>query len=306
MNGRTVLTGMLVVLVFSLAGPASAMEEAEPGTRTAVGVPDSWKLAADLAQQSIALSAGRGVERTQTLVVLSGETEAADLAKIVEDMRIMGRILDKALVADFDSRGPGRAMGFTDLAPVFQSGGVQGIYLEGYGVLFLLPKVDFPLTPPPKVEKPEAGPEADSLWERTKREMYSPRHVALRREAPKTEYDAKKVKELQKTVLEALRHAANMRGLKPGESIAVAVLGGGRTTPIITKRGVGGFEGFGVKEDDEPVRVFVRTPSLLEAAASPSQATVLTIHVKKSDVDAFAEGELSLDEFRERATIVTY
>ena len=32
----------------------------------------------------------------------------------------------------------------------------------------------------------------------------------------------------------------------------------------------------------------------------------MTIRVKKSDVDAFAQGKLSPDEFRDKASIATY
>lgn len=40
--------------------------------------------------------------------------------------------------------------------------------------------------------------------------------------------------------------------------------------------------------------------------SGPRQATVLTVPVRKSDVDAFAQGKLTLDEFAERATITAY
>ena len=42
------------------------------------------------------------------------------------------------------------------------------------------------------------------------------------------------------------------------------------------------------------------------SGGSTSGKTVLTIRAKKSDVDAFAEGELTADQFRERAGIFTY
>ena len=70
-------------------------------------------------------------------------------------------------------------------------------------------------------------------------------------------------------LLEVLKEASNMR-LEPDESIAVVVTGGAPGYP--------GTEG----------------------------GTVLTIHVKKRDVDAFAEGDLDPEEFQERATMVLH
>ena len=38
----------------------------------------------------------------------------------------------------------------------------------------------------------------------------------------------------------------------------------------------------------------------------PPRGTIMTIRVKKSDVDAFAQGKLSADEFRTKAAITAY
>jgi hypothetical protein len=37
-----------------------------------------------------------------------------------------------------------------------------------------------------------------------------------------------------------------------------------------------------------------------------SAESVLTIRVKKSDIDAFAKGKSNLDDFRKRATVLIY
>jgi hypothetical protein len=38
----------------------------------------------------------------------------------------------------------------------------------------------------------------------------------------------------------------------------------------------------------------------------PGRQTVLTLRVKKSDVDAYAKGKVNLDEFQKRARLTAY
>ena len=297
------------------------IQEAERAAQKGLSAAEArLRAAVRVAREARSAAPGRGVS-TQTLVVRSQKTEETELAQVVEDMQIMARIFDKALWEEFGQAYSGAAGGdevsiWSRIAEApssysrfpyssaFDRHVVQGLYLEGYGVLFLLPKVDFPLTPPPKVEKPEAEPEADSLWERTKREMYGPRHVALRPEAPKTEYDADKVEKLQKTLLEVLKHSANMSSLQPEESIAVVAQGGAKpfpsdVDPLTSASRVTYRTDFAITVEG------LKEPLVLSRGSS-GPPTVLTIHVTKSDVDAFAEGELSFDQFRDRATIVVY
>ncbi len=106
-----------------------------------------------------------------------------------------------------------------------------------------------------------------------------------------TIYDAKKVENLRKKLLETLKHAANIRSLQPEASVAMAVVGPAHTEPsrvILSLETTGGI----IVTDRE-----LRTNL---------QETVLTIRTKKADVDAFAEGKLSFEEFRQRATILAY
>ena len=101
------------------------------------------------------------------------------------------------------------------------------------------------------------------------------------------QYDAKKVEKLDAALLEALKEATNIRNLKPDQSIAVAVLG---------YRGV-----------VADVYVIGGKAVLKRSGGVPEvQRSVLTIHVKKSDVDAFAKGEVTPEEFRGRATVLAY
>ena len=184
--------------------------------------------------------------------------------------------------------------------------GIQGIYLEGHGLLFMM-RVKFPLVPPPEVETPKVEEGADSVWEQTKREVLGTgKALATERQA----YDAKKVTDLEEALLETLKHASNIRNLDPEESIAVVLLGGNATggprldAYSLTKGVRFAVRGRAGGKDNGTFITYDSPPGAL--LTGPRQATVLTVHVRKSDVDAFAEGKLTLDEFRKRATITAY
>jgi hypothetical protein len=113
---------------------------------------------------------------------------------------------------------------------------------------------------------------------------------------PGEEFSEEKVNNLKTSVLEALKNAANIRDLKADESITVSVFGGvttvGPRPHVSIRRGGGGSSA--VMEEER------------EAPEPPARGTILTIRVKKSDVDAFAKGKLTLDEFRKRAGMAIY
>jgi hypothetical protein len=87
---------------------------------------------------------------------------------------------------------------------------------------------------------------------------------------------------LKDALLEAFKSAANIRNLKPDDTVSVCVVG--VPGPAIYKAiSIGSTWG-------KPVNV-------------STGRGVLAIRVKKSDVDAFAKGKLDLDQFRKRAGI---
>jgi len=242
-----------------------------------------------------------------------------EMPPIVEDMQIMSQILDKAL----GRMSAGRltrhvTKAFDDVLaqakrnPVFPAGPydqTRGVFLEGYGALFLT-EVDYPLTPGrDKSSEPEQGKVEESVWEETMRELgytRKPELVVDKTWSGDTDvnfladtstsgtwgsssgltirYDAKRVEQLQKTLLETLKHATNIRSLKPEDSVAVVVQGTHRTTPTVAAYDASSGAVFG----------------------KSGGRTMLTIRVKKSDIDAFASGELPFDEWRKKATMVAY
>ena len=259
----------------------------------------------------------------RVLVVPPAEMKAEELAVIKQDMNIMTRIFDKKLNQQL-RLGEGETIIFGGLSvsrgnKQFISGddkATKAIYVGGYGALFFI-KVSFPLSPPRevKVEKIEEG--VDPVWEETKQEIYAPKEaLATILASPPDdigfdevlkslragtsvlpEYDAEKVDELKRKLIKTLKHAANIRSLKPQDWVVLAVTG----TPqpvIITQIRL-------IHDEKDGEIIYHVTPKIQEARSASPSSTVLTIRVKKSDIDAFSKGELDFDQFRECTRILT-
>jgi hypothetical protein len=250
----------------------------------------------------------------RVLVIRSADTDPKTQASLEEDLAVMSRIFDKALDEEVGGSKHGwTAMGI-DLSFMPGSNPIRSLYLDGYGALFML-NVGFPLLPPPaKAEEPKETRPADSAWEEARREVYG--QPADRKVVPDSgeEFDGDKVNTLKDALLEGLKSATNIRNLKSDDWITVCVFGGGSAAPVkvktvkvSTKAGAPPAE-FLADEMTYDVRaneVFMRNGVFLPSG-SRNRGTILTIRVKKSDVDAFAKGRLNLDEFRKKASLTTY
>ena len=239
------------------------------------------------------------------LVVPAAELKGEDLAAITEDMTVMSRIFGNKLSQARLTTGRG-GWYVEDYNPFFgrDSGTIEAIYLEGYAALFLM-KVNFPLSPSPEAQEEKKTEEGDTdpLWTQMRQEIYAPEEADRRRrtdDRPEEKYDAEKVEELKETIIKTLKHAANIRGLKPDQSVILTVIGGQSQsgTATVTQSYLYG------RSTGRSSRMVRRAPVVPTVAAS-FLPTVLTICVKKSDIDAFAKGELSFDQFRQRTKIFT-
>jgi hypothetical protein len=249
-----------------------------------------------------------GRNSSRALVVRTSEPDPKVQSEIEEDVNVMTRILDKKLSERFEGDRGVRASGI-DLLLTGGSAPIRSLYLEGYGALFTL-QVNFPLLEESEgdaQEKPKG--ETDSTWESARRELYGggagggvfDRGFGLGgffgtvMESGQA-YDADKVSELEETLLEVLKNAHHIRGLEPTDSVTLCVFGGSapRTTKVRQIRSRTDEMVVGSKE----VTVIGR-----RADGSDLRGSMLTMRVKKSDVDAFARGELDLAGFRERASI---
>jgi len=249
------------------------------------------------------------------LIIATSKLEETAMTEIREDMAVMARILTKAVERIAGAAGPDKAMGI-QVWTVAGAREPQNLFLEGFGALFHL-SVRYPLLAPPPEEEPKAEKEKpqDSTWERTKRELYGPKagaeHSAFHSASTTAirvqyadgdllldqdgtdqkpiEYDAGRVESLKKALLEALQNASNIRHLDPVHTITLAVQGG--TQPI--KR-------VEVKSEAGKLRRGVTT------TAGGARQSMMTIRVKKADIDALAKGAIAIDEFTKRATVVIY
>jgi len=247
------------------------------------------------------------------LVVPAAELKGDDLAAITEDMTVMSRIFTRKLSQARWTTERGRWY-VEDYNPFLgrDSGTIEAIYLEGYAALFLM-KVDFPLSPSPEAQEEEKTEEEDKdpLWTQMRQEIYAPEEADRRRrtdDRPEEKYDAEKVEELKETLIKTLKHAANIRALKPEQSVILTVIGGRSQsgTRIDTRLyGRSGVSSNIITGRSSRVRSTGRRAPVVPTVADSLFPTVLTVCAKKSDIDAFAKGELSFDQFQERTKIFT-
>ena len=246
--------------------------------------------------RGIILNKDKHVDSSSVLIIPTAETNAEELANITEDMRVMSRIIDKQ-VRQSHIHGVGW---FGHSGGLF-SRDTQGIYLDGYGALFLM-KVDFPLSPPVETEEEKRVEEdVDPIWEQARREMYEPENIRVRRDCfhleQEEKYDAEKVEDLKRRLIKTLKHGANIRNLKPNEWVILAVTGeGGQPCGVVRSR-------IFVKTDKDKGVISTQPISSVMGFSSPA---VLTIRVKKTDVETFSKGKLDFDQFRKRVQILMY
>ena len=249
--------------------------------------------------QSMVARAAPGRNPSKALVVLSSGPDEKVQMNLQEDLAVMSHILDKAME---DSLGPDqrqpKAMG-VDLFFWPNAGSLRQAYLEGYGALFLL-RVNFPLRPPPaKGDAKKEDPKGSSAWEEAREEVFGePGMAGMSPAAAEDPYVEERVNRLKKSLLEAIKNAANIRDLKTDEGVTVCVLG-------TTKMQPGRVKAIGRSSGAKPPPVeFSWRGGAVEGA--PQHGTILSLRVKKSDIDAFAKGKMDLDEFRQKALSTIY
>ncbi|MCX8154924.1 MAG: hypothetical protein N3J91_00500 [Verrucomicrobiae bacterium] len=266
-----------------------------------------------LAQSVGAIRRERGrqmpVRPIRTLVVSPRVVEAKQMADMEEDLAVMSRLLAKDV--EFELREEDqRPMNVVISAFGDQVRAPEAMYLEGFGAFFYL-TVDFPLLPEAaaKADKPEAPP-MDSDWDRARAELFGgapegPRWVAPRigvgEPPPPPAYKAEKVEDLKRVLLSCLRNAVNIRGMKAEDWVQVSVCS--------FPRGAGGGEG-GMAMSQVSVTTLQDGKAVTRSyggggGAGPRQGQ-LNLQIKRSDLQAYAEGKMTLEELRKKAQISVY
>jgi len=223
-------------------------------------------------------------QAARTVLVVPGpDLPAASLATITEDMTVMCRILDQALAP---ALMPSDALRFIDPfsgRPTTDRPGTQGLYLDGYGALFFV-QVNFPLVASPtEPQQPKAEASTDPVWSRAVDEF---RGTPQRPPQAVAEYDAQKVENLKAVVIKSLRHAANLRVRGSQDAITVVV-------------GVWRAAGYAFVYADQP------GPARAQIEATGiDRSAVLVLRTSKADVDAFAKGDLTTEQFTAKVQLL--
>lgn len=325
MKASTRTITMLITLILAVASFSRAQDAPENAVLPAE--PPAWS-APRLVQKSTAVSytttmrkpSGSGV-----VLVIPGSSQMKEkeLIGITQDLSVMSRIVDKNLKQARLKQSPDyifsryragrteRAAEWLDAGSLLGRNGhaTEAIYFDGFGALFLT-RVNFPLSPPPEVLEKQIEDDVDQVWVQTKQEIYAPKPRSRVADEPSDllEYDAERVEELKRTLTNALKHATNIRSLKPDEWVTILVRAPEPALVIETTRGKRRTRTATASKAPSDKR---STPTLTTSrvprtgAALPS-ATSLTIRAKKSDIDAFSKGKLDYDQFRQRNEIVTY
>lgn len=268
-----------------------------------------------LAQSVGAIRRERGrhlpVRPIRTLVVSPRLAEAKQLADMEEDLAVMLRLLAKDI--EFEVRPEAnRAMGIVITSLADHQRAPEAMYLEGFGAFFYL-TVDFPLLPEKeeKSAKADAAP-MDSDWDRARAELFggavpettrrSQAWVAGGEPPAPPAYEAEKVEDLKRVLLNTLRHAVNLRGMKPEDWVHVAV--------SAFPRGSGGIGDGAVSMGQVSVTTMVDgkpvTRQYASGAAGAARQGLLNLRVKRSDLDDYAKGKLTLEDLRKKAQITLY
>ena len=243
-----------------------------------------------------------GSATTRTLVVPVADISAERLGQVREELAIMSRLLNQAADPEGGARA-GFRFNLGDLG-FGQTTDLDAMYLEGYGAVFLV-DVDFPLMEPAKVteKKAEPKPDKDAAWEKARRELAGldqdsdlDDSDSDPSEPPGQPYEAEKVTALRKRLTEAFRHAANLKSVKSGEDVVLRV--SGRSAPPAHMATAAIFMGHpGLVK-----RYGMAMPPPAPPASGPAIST-LTFRAKKSAVDAFAAGQLSVEEFAKKVSV---
>ncbi len=293
-----IATGGLLAQVVPQPVPSSVGSSTSTSRRTAVAVRASAKERFNFDPFSNSGSQG------SVLVVPAGEISIKVLAAANEDMTVMARIFQNALrQANLTSGGPNPV--FALIGQSVQ--GARSIYLQGYGALFTI-DVSFPLAPGPAAEEtpePQAEAEVDPVWANVRDEIYEPQR-ASRQPKPGEEaekYSAEKVESLKTTLITALKHAANIRSLAADEAVVVTVIGQSVSDKIQKIKSLPGTESVVVVEKSGRTRVFKGGVPDDVIMAVP---TMLMIRASASDVNSYAKGDLTLDQFRQNVQVRTY
>jgi hypothetical protein len=317
-GGAATLAVPKVLAPGGLPPTASAATEPRPTTRGASG-----RMVTSTSVGSSSYS------QIPSLVLKFSETDEASNSGMEEGLAIMTKLIEEDLRKGVGEGGVDKAMGI-DLVYT-GSRSVRAMYMEGFGALFMI-KVNFPVYSPEANKEPkEPVPAAVSEWERAKRELYgqtSERWSESGSVSSRSKYNPAQVEALKKLLMQTMKNAANIHDMRPEEWISFSVFG----HPVALSKS----KKVSVKSANKPRPQSVNALALpplggddAEPQAQQQQqtqglgsanrnygtvssvqlsqnGTVMTMRAKRSDVDAFASGKISFEEFAKLVETQSY
>jgi hypothetical protein len=249
------------------------------------------------------------------VVIQFGSKGPEAIATMEDDLAVMTHIIDGALDRMGDDV-PDEKMG---VKLYYTSGGksVRALYLENFGPLFMV-KVNFPVHAPAVTEAKVPDEPDDSEWNRARRSVLGfPEDARWTGSSGGVPYEAERVEGLKKQLVAALKNASNMKEVKPEEYVTVTVFGSpaavsGEATPERRSSSSGSSSSTSSSSTSRggqaPARGAVvverNKVTQLESARASSHGTILTLRLKKSDIDA--AGKDGADGLAKKAIVNTY
>jgi hypothetical protein len=202
-------------------------------------------------------------------------------------LHLLERIIEKDLGNSDDEVNAYRNM------PTLLTSDSRAMYLDDYGVMFSLrtPQVLYGVANAEKPSPEPPGPRGNQ-WERARQELFGGRGGDGMREARPglVQYDAAKVEALKESLTGLLRDASNLRHLKRDQSVSIVLAGS---------------PSFGARPPLNAQDDAAKEGSPLERFRSQmSRATYLVLRAKKADIDSFAQGKLTAEQFKAKVSVV--
>jgi len=221
---------------------------------------------------------GASPQSGNTLIVPAQDAGPGDIVNTDDDLQVMSRLFQKQLeqagIAPPTMDSPFAMYGMDMYGRGRPVPSVQSLYLANYGTVFQL-QVDFPLVALAEDQDDQVDSKEDSVWAQTRLELLDPEAARRAKDKDKQEpptYDPEKVVGLKETLIKTLKYTRNIRALQPNEKVVIVV---------------------------------ASTADLAESAPMP-YFTTLVMSAGKADIDQFAGGGMTYENFQKRVQSMMY
>jgi hypothetical protein len=304
---KTILTRCIIVIAV-LSSQALAQRTVAPAAVPSAGNPGVGLPVQKSTKANTSYRASRS--SVPPVVVQFSSTDTARVHQMSEDLDVMTHLIDRSLRDDDADNAPSK-MGI-NLYVTGSSRSVRSMYVEDFGALFMV-KVNFPLQGSPAPKEQLAEKPVDSEWARARAEVLGhtdPGWSDMFGGAT-VDFDPKRVEGLKSVLVRALKNASNIRHLKSQEVATISVFGSAGRIEVSSNRS--GDEPRPSSSATRPrISAYASAgkvdagQTLILSASNAEQGTVLTLRVKKADIDAFAKGEMDEEAFTKTVTFNNY